>query len=864
MTLRNLVFIWWVIGQFFWNGAVRAQFSDDFSDGNFSSNPEWIGDTANFQINGNNQLQLMAPAVTGVSQLATSSQAIGNSVFDFYVQLDFDPSSSNYARVYVVASDSNLSNSQNGYFVQIGGATGNVDEVSLFYQSGTVTTKIIDGTDGTVAVSPALNVRVTRDMVGNWELLIDTGLAANYVSEGMVFHTQTTSSNFFGIQCVYTSTRSDKFFFDDFMVTGGPVVDITPPMVDSVAMITSTMMEVFFNEPVDETTSEQITAYSVNSGVGNPIMAVRNQSNPNVVLLEFANVLPNFTPLEITVVQVEDESGNMLVSQTVPFTTNYSVSFDAGAVLINEIFADPSPSQGMPEVEFIELFNATSSPIGLLDWTYSDAGASVQLPSYTLQANEFLIVCPVADTAMFSGFGKVLGISPWPTLNNSSDQLGLRDAFGNSIDSVNYEFSWYGDSEKSQGGFSLERINPNDRCGGAQNWTASNAANGATPGKANSVLDTNSLPFSLVSANATSLNRVEVFFSKAIDTSSVNISGFQITPTAEILSLEISTSDFSKMEVILNDSLERGVEYALTVSGMRDCEGSSLSDSSTHIFLPERQDILVNEILFNPKTGGSDFVELYNTSNVPIDLRNWSLMYFGTSGDSLFKPISDKSFVLYPSQFVVLSEDSINIRWNYPESVQSLFVEMDLPTYSNTSGTVILLDPLRSEMDYFEYNEDMHLELITDPKGVSLERTTYAKGENSANNWHSASSVAGYATPGYVNSQWINLANNSESLVVEPSTFSPNNDGYKDLVSIGYSFDHSDFIGTVTIHYSTGEWARTLVNNQSLGAEGTLFWDGTDANGEILSTGMYIVMMRVYTLENEAQIFKKVVVLAQP
>lgn len=318
------------------------------------------------------------------------------------------------------------------------------------------------------------------------------------------------------------------------------------------------------------------------------------------------------------------------------------------------------------------------------------------------------------------------------------------------------------------------------------------------------------------------------------------------------------------VEVILNDSLERGVEYALTVSGMRDCEGSPLSDSSTHIFLPERQDILVNEILFNPKTGGSDFVELYNTSNVPIDLRNWSLMYFGTSGDSLFKPISEKSYVLYPSEFVVLSEDSINIRWNYPGSENSLFIEMDLPTYSNSSGTVILLDPLRSEMDYFEYNEDMHLELITDPKGVSLERTTYAKGENSDNNWHSASFVVGFATPGYANSQLVNSISDIGILTLEPSTFSPNNDGYKDVVSIGYSFDQGDYIGTVTIHYSTGEMARTLVNNQSLGTEGTLFWDGTDANGEILSTGMYIVMMRVYTLENEAQIFKKVVVLAQP
>ena len=55
-----------------------AQFTDDFSDGNYTQNPQWTGVTSHFQVNTSNELQLNAPAATATSHLVTQSNAIGN------------------------------------------------------------------------------------------------------------------------------------------------------------------------------------------------------------------------------------------------------------------------------------------------------------------------------------------------------------------------------------------------------------------------------------------------------------------------------------------------------------------------------------------------------------------------------------------------------------------------------------------------------------------------------------------------------------------------------------------------------------------------------------------------------------------
>lgn len=1112
----------------FLTSNINAQFSDDFSDGDFTNNPTWTGMTSHFQVNGSNELWLNAPAVTSTSRLVTASQAIGNAQYDFRVRMDFNPSTSNYAKVYLTSTDSNLSGSLDGYYVRVGGASGSVDDVSLYYQSGTNSTKIIDGTDGTVALTPELDVRVTRDMAGNWELFIDTALNGTFVSEGTVFNNQATTSDYFGVYCKYTSTRSDKFFFDNFNVTGGPIMDVDPPVLDSAKATSLTQVDVYFNEKLDLVTAQTVSNYTVNLGVGNLQTATIDSQDSSIVHLTLSSPLSNNTTYNLTVVNVEDLSGNAITNQSTSFTTNVSVSYDYGDVVINEIMADPAPVVGLPDAEFIELYNNTNGTVNLANWSYKDGGSSiVQLPGYNLNAGSYVILCDEDDTTLFNGFGDVIGLSTWPALNNSGDQLGLRDATNHLIDSVNYTDTWYQDASKSSGGWTLERINPMDPCSDANNWKASLNANGGTPGIQNSVYNNqpnNALP-EISSFSIVSNDQVELHFSKSLDTSLVAVSNFSIDnglsissvhivgldqlivevnpmmtatdiynltvtgledcfgnvmidttlkiaigraavaydlifteiypnpnpaniaiPDAEfvevynrsqdpitlggltfsdrsttvnlpnevifpgeyvVLTEDIHAADFERfgrvvaltswpslnnsgdlitlagvndtidivlysdtwyddsdkksngwslelinpdvlclgannwtgsqandqatpaqensvfdptfvmdfnlesasvlglnkvelvfsknldintvipnnfifdqgvlvssinmdpeilniVELTITPQLEVGTVYRVTVNGVLDCAGEVLVNNVAEVKLPDYQDVLINEVLFNPNTGGSDFVELYNRTAQDIDLKDWSLLYFNSSGDSAYKVITTTSYVLKQGAFVVLTEDSANIKFEYPNSKGGTFLYTDLPTYSNAEGDVIVLNQMGLLNDRFQYNENMHFELLNTVKGVSLERINYLPGENTGNNWHSAASTSGFATPGFKNSQYLTSNTTGSNVTISPKTFTPNNDGYKDVLSIAYSFNTEDNVVTLTVHNADGQLIRTLVNNQSVGTEGTFQWDGMNDNRELMPTGMYIILMRVFDLDNNQQVIKNVAVLAIP
>ena len=81
--------------------------------------------------------------------------------------------------------------------------------------------KIIYGMDDRVDVSRVeLNIKVSKSHENEWELFVDTDLSQKFTSEGKAVEGEFLFSRHFGLDCNYSSTRSDKFFFDDLSITG--------------------------------------------------------------------------------------------------------------------------------------------------------------------------------------------------------------------------------------------------------------------------------------------------------------------------------------------------------------------------------------------------------------------------------------------------------------------------------------------------------------------------------------------------------------------------------------------------------------------------------------------------------------------
>src|SRR5512138_1187866 len=70
-------------------------------------------------------------------------------------------------------------------------------------------------------------------------------------------------------------------------------------------------------------------------------------------------------------------------------------------VLIMEIMADPVPSRGLPEREYIELFNRGLSPVELQGWKLEIGSHTVILTQKTLEPGGRMILCDALSADQF-------------------------------------------------------------------------------------------------------------------------------------------------------------------------------------------------------------------------------------------------------------------------------------------------------------------------------------------------------------------------------------------------------------------------------------------------------------------------------
>ena len=279
--------------------------------------------------------------------------------------------------------------------------------------------------------------------------------------------------------------------------------------------------------------------------------------------------------------------------------------------------------------------------------------------------------------------------------------------------------------------------------------------------------------------------------------------------------------------------------------------------------LIEPGDILINEVLFNPVPDGEDFVEIYNNSGKQIPLNK---LYLASRDKDLeltqIYSLTTEKLYFEPDSYLALTKDTNGVFPWFTIECSECFLQMEkFPSFNNDQDYVVLLNNEFEVIDELSYTEDLHLPVFHDREGVSLERISFSAPTNEPNNWHSASSLSGYGTPGYQNSQAGANENEKIKVSFSPESFSPNNDGYNDKYQIELILDKPGYLCNIWVYDASGNLITQLAKNIVLGTSETLFWDGTDETGQRQKLGVYIVLIELYDLAGYVKHFKDGVVL---
>ncbi len=542
------------------------------------------------------------------------------------------------------------------------------------------------------------------------------------------------------------------------------------------------------------------------------------------------------------------------------------------AILITEIMADPSPQVGLPSNEWIEIKNISAATINLQGWRIGDAaGESGILPFYLLEPDQHVIICTGSAAATMATYGSVVTVTSFPSLGNESDLVYIKSADGRIIHSIEYNVAWHANELKKEGGWTLEMINTSNPCTGSANWTSSIDPRGGTPGTINSVnsnINPITAPQPLVAYTTTDTTLI-IGFMEPVDSSSILLlSHFSIDGGSTFIRSELIAPTFKEVKLTSSIPFIANQVYTVTLQGIQNCSGVAMEKTvSLRTGIPDPQlifnDCIINEILFNPPPGGSDYVEIFNRSQKIIDLSQLSIANRNASGNlnAITRIFTTPSYI-FPGDYIVITPDADDLHKNYfikdPAAVKRITT---LPSYPDAQGTVVLLNSQGNILDEVRYHRNWHFKLIDNDEGVALERIDPEAASQEPGNWHSAASTAGYGTPGYINSQYRNPVTTTAKLIASPRIFSPDNDGWEDITALQYQLTETGYVANVTIFDAAGRPVRHLVKNALLSTTGYWNWDGLNDKGEKLSVGTYIFFTEIFNLQGKRTQFKNAVQL---
>ena len=284
------------------------------------------------------------------------------------------------------------------------------------------------------------------------------------------------------------------------------------------------------------------------------------------------------------------------------------------------------------------------------------------------------------------------------------------------------------------------------------------------------------------------------------------------------------------------------------------------ANSSVNLLSYPEHSVIINEIMYDPASDNSEYIELVNISNAPINIGGWTIE---DANENKIK-VSEVNFSIAPQTFYVVADDSLMVskyslnNFPYIEIIGNSGLGL-----SKDGEPVLLKDAKNNLIDSVYYYPAWQNKNILSLKNISLEKINpYLNGNLSAN-WSSSVNGAG-GTPGKQNSIFTINQNTSSKISISPNPFSPDNDGFEDFTLINYQLTKTTSQIRIRIFDSRGYLVRTLTDNRPSGANGSIVFNGLDGNNNPLRMGIYIVLLEAVN-ENSGvlETLKTVAVIAR-
>lgn len=748
----------------------------------------WKGNISHFSWN-QSDLQLNSNG-SSTSSIYKQIQWSTSLKISFSSTLNFSPSSSNQLSIDFASPDSLFSG--NYHSIKIGESGAN-DGPDLFYnqQKVKLSTQRNMGKGGVAhfeleQIGDSLHI-VIRDAISKNEFSILNDNPTSYLR----------------IKCKYTSSNAKKIKFENYH-EALTVADLSPPKLKNIHINTKSIQLLF---------DEKTVLFAPTSIPQADSIAIHE----NLITLHFNEELKD------NWITFSDSVSDVLQNSSLLDTTFFYNRIDPYDIIITEILADPFPVVDLYDKEFIEIYNNSAASLSLEQVTIKIDQSTYQLNDTVLKVNEHYVVYP-------------------NSLNNTGCQISIL-VQEKIIHSVYYTPLLHANEFKKNGGWSLELIDYNKPCVSNNNWSSSVNALGATPNQKNSVVNHLQTEDSLqiieifpinnhllkVDFNFPVLDEEQVFSS--LSSPSLTFDSLQISADSILLFCE-------PMDSLQSYSIEL-ISPINTCFPIETYTGKEISFGIPS--LANVNDLIINEILFNPSEGGSDYIEIKNISNTFINLKNYYLSSKNQQGELTdFHLISNKNQLISPGEIIAISK---NPQWVKKQFKQfGRIISGQLPACNINEDYLAIINKSAEIINDFKYDEKMHYQALSTFKNLALERIN----EYPNSPWFSASGLYNYGTPGLPNSQSLSQNKTKTTFEIQAEVITPNLDGNDDLLIITNQFSEPGWVGTIKIYDSAGITIHTLLNNELLSTNNTISWDCSSIDNSAIKAGVYAILIEYW------------------